>query len=109
MLSQLYVMFGFLFIVLLILVVTCAEISIVMVYFQLCNEDYRWWWRLVIVYGILDDISKLNDAFFAGHTLRRDSLECTCSYMQFGISSRSCTSILLWEQVSFIHNFICRN
>ena len=23
----------------------CAEISIVLCYFQLCNEDYNWWWR----------------------------------------------------------------
>ena len=26
-------------------VITCAEITIVLCYFQLCNEDYRWWWR----------------------------------------------------------------
>ncbi len=31
--------------VLFILVVTCAEIAIVMCYFQLCSEDYHWWWR----------------------------------------------------------------
>jgi transmembrane 9 superfamily protein 2/4 len=40
-----YYVFGFLFIVLIILVITCAEISIVMCYFQLCSEDYAWWWR----------------------------------------------------------------
>ena len=28
-----------------ILIVTCAEIAIVMCYFQLCSEDYHWWWR----------------------------------------------------------------
>jgi len=44
-LSQIYYVFGFLFAVLAILVLTCAEISIVMCYFQLCHEDYRWWWR----------------------------------------------------------------
>ena len=32
-------------IVLFILIATCAEITIVMCYFQLCNEDYHWWWR----------------------------------------------------------------
>jgi len=31
--------------VLVILVVTCAEISIALTYFQLTSEDYRWWWR----------------------------------------------------------------
>lgn len=39
------------FVVLLILVVTCAEITIVMCYFQLCNEDYRWWWRSFLSAG----------------------------------------------------------
>jgi len=42
---QFYYLFGFLFLVLLILMVTCIEISIAMTYFQLSAEDYRWWWR----------------------------------------------------------------
>ena len=37
-LQRFYYVFGFLAIVLLILFVTCAEISIVLCYFQLCNE-----------------------------------------------------------------------
>lgn len=40
--QQLYYIFGFLMSVMVILTVTCAEISIVMCYFQLCSEDYRW-------------------------------------------------------------------
>lgn len=50
-LHQLYYVFGFLFIVLIILVITCSEITIVMCYFQLCNEDYRWWWRSFLSAG----------------------------------------------------------
>lgn len=42
---QFYYVFGFLLIVLLILAVTCAEIAVVLTYFQLCAEDYNWWWR----------------------------------------------------------------
>ncbi|KAL8493043.1 hypothetical protein ACS0TY_024302 [Phlomoides rotata] len=44
-LNQFYYIFGFLFIVFVILIVTCAEITIVLCYFQLCSEDYLWWWR----------------------------------------------------------------
>jgi len=40
-----YYVFGFLLVVLIILIISCAEISIVMCYFQLCGEDYAWWWR----------------------------------------------------------------
>lgn len=36
--NQFYYLFGFLFLVFCILVVSCAQISIVMTYFQLCAE-----------------------------------------------------------------------
>ncbi|XP_042508294.1 transmembrane 9 superfamily member 10-like [Macadamia integrifolia] len=50
-LHQSYYIFGFLFIVFVILVVTCAEITIVLCYFQLCSEDYLWWWRSYLTSG----------------------------------------------------------
>lgn len=78
--NQFYYLFGFLFLVFCILIVSCAQISIVMTYFQLCGEvswfchsfvksvekmltertnnaqsissqDYRWWWRSFIISG----------------------------------------------------------
>lgn len=48
---QYYYLFPFLFLVFLILIVTCAEITIVMTYFQLVAEDYRWWWRSFLTSG----------------------------------------------------------
>ena len=48
---QFYYMFGFLFLVFIILNITCAEITIVMCYFQLCSEDYHWWWRAYLTAG----------------------------------------------------------
>lgn len=50
-LNQFYYIFGFLFIVFVILLVTCAEITIVLCYFQLCSEDYLWWWRSYMTAG----------------------------------------------------------
>mmetsp|Transcript_12225 Transcript_12225/g.36785 ORF Transcript_12225/g.36785 Transcript_12225/m.36785 type:complete len:637 (-) Transcript_12225:361-2271(-) len=50
-LQRFYYVFGFLALVLLILIITCAEISIVMCYFQLCAEDYHWWWRAFLTSG----------------------------------------------------------
>ncbi|KAG0036891.1 hypothetical protein BGZ82_003484 [Podila clonocystis] len=47
--DQYYYMFGFLSLVFIILLVTCVEVSIVVVYFQLCDEDYNWWWRSFFV------------------------------------------------------------
>ena len=42
---QVYYVFGILFIVTFIALVTCAETAVVLCYFQLCGEDYEWWWR----------------------------------------------------------------
>jgi transmembrane 9 superfamily protein 2/4 len=47
--DQYYYVFGFLLLVWLLLVITCAEISIVLTYFALCAEDYKWWWRSALV------------------------------------------------------------
>jgi len=50
-LHQIYYIFGFLFLVMIVLTATCAEVSILLCYFQLCNEDYRWWWRSFLASG----------------------------------------------------------
>ncbi|KIX03436.1 uncharacterized protein Z518_06988 [Rhinocladiella mackenziei CBS 650.93] len=43
--SKIYYMFGFLFICYGLMVLTCACTTILLVYFLLCAEDYRWQWR----------------------------------------------------------------
>ncbi|XP_047941293.1 transmembrane 9 superfamily member 8-like [Salvia hispanica] len=50
-LNQFYYIFGFLLIVFVILLITCAEITVVLCYFQLCSEDYLWWWRSYLTAG----------------------------------------------------------
>merc|ERR1719335_732986 len=74
-LDQYYYVFGFLLLVFFILMVTCAEITIVLCYFQLCGEDYRWWWRsfftsgssaiYLFVYSIFYYYTKLDISLFA--------------------------------------------
>lgn len=69
-LHQIYYIFGFLFLVLIVLVVTCAEVAILMTYFQLCSEDYHWWWRAfstagacagyMFLYAIWYNLTQLN-------------------------------------------------
>ncbi|KAK5864625.1 hypothetical protein PBY51_015854 [Eleginops maclovinus] len=48
---QMYYMFGFLFLVFLILLITCSEATILLCYFHLCAEDYHWWWRSFLTSG----------------------------------------------------------
>lgn len=49
--SRFYYFFGFLFAVFIILIICCSQVAIVLTYFQLCNEDYRWWWHTFIASG----------------------------------------------------------
>eukprot|EP00913_Durusdinium_trenchii_P021795 g20478.t1 len=67
---QFYYLFGFLALVLVILLITCAEIAMALTYFQLTAEDYNWWWRsflscassglYVFMYAILYFSSRLS-------------------------------------------------
>lgn len=41
---EMYHMFAFLLAVSILLVVTCAEVSVVLCYLRLANEDWAWWW-----------------------------------------------------------------
>jgi len=43
--GQYYHVFGFLLLVFFILLLTSAEITILTCYWQLCQENYHWWWR----------------------------------------------------------------
>uniref|UniRef100_A0A7N0T0P1 Transmembrane 9 superfamily member n=1 Tax=Kalanchoe fedtschenkoi TaxID=63787 RepID=A0A7N0T0P1_KALFE len=49
--GRVYYVFGFLFIVLIILVVVCAEVSLVLTYMHLCVEDWKWWWKSFFASG----------------------------------------------------------
>lgn len=47
-----YYMFGFLLLAFIVLLVVCAQTSILLCYFHLCAEDYRWWWRSFFSTGL---------------------------------------------------------
>ncbi|KAI9297566.1 hypothetical protein K502DRAFT_323171 [Neoconidiobolus thromboides FSU 785] len=48
---RLYYIFGFLFLVFIILILTCSQVSILLCYFHLCSENYHWWWRSYFTAG----------------------------------------------------------
>ncbi|CAN0878821.1 Transmembrane 9 superfamily member 11 [Linum grandiflorum] len=49
--GRVYYVFGFLLIVFVLLVVVCAEVSLVLTYMHLCVEDYKWWWKSFFASG----------------------------------------------------------
>jgi Endomembrane protein 70 len=60
-LHQFYYLFGFLCLVFIILIITCAEITIVLCYFQLCSEDYHWW---CVPLGRITESNRIQFALF---------------------------------------------
>lgn len=83
--NQYYYLFGFLFLVFAILVIACSQISIVMVYFQLCAEDYHWWWRSFVVSGGSAFYVLLYSAFYFYTKLEITSFVPTLLYFSYSI------------------------
>ncbi|KAG0649444.1 Endomembrane EMP70 [Hyphodiscus hymeniophilus] len=49
--SKVYYMFGFLFLCYVLMIITCAAVTVLMVYFLLCSENYHWQWRAFMTAG----------------------------------------------------------
>lgn len=50
--SKIYYMFGFLFLSYCLMIITCAAVTVLMVYFLLCAENYNWHWRAFLAAGM---------------------------------------------------------
>eukprot|EP01055_Gregarina_sp_Pseudo9_P005469 Gregarina_sp_Pseudo_9__5468@NODE_693_length_2360_cov_93_979319_g655_i0_p1_GENE_NODE_693_length_2360_cov_93_979319_g655_i0NODE_693_length_2360_cov_93_979319_g655_i0_p1_ORF_typecomplete_len646_score205_97EMP70/PF02990_16/4_8e199TMEM192/PF14802_6/0_013TMEM192/PF14802_6/7_2e02TMEM192/PF14802_6/56DUF5133/PF17196_4/0_037DUF5133/PF17196_4/2_1e03PIRT/PF15099_6/0_041_NODE_693_length_2360_cov_93_979319_g655_i0722009 len=99
-----YYLFGFLTLVVLILLVTCAETSIVFTYFQLAAEDYRWWWRSYWVSAFAAVYYFLFSVLYFFDSLEITSFTSTILY--FGYNALvAYTFFLLTGAVGFISTF----
>ena len=49
--DQIYYLFGFLWIALIVLIIVTSEVSIIVVYLCLCKGDYNWWWKSFFIGG----------------------------------------------------------
>ncbi|ESO09441.1 hypothetical protein HELRODRAFT_190496 [Helobdella robusta] len=88
---QMYYMFGFLFLVFIILIITCSETTILLCYFHLCAEDYHWWWRSFLTSG--------STAFYF-------FLYCIYYYVS-RLEMEGFASAFIYFGYSFIMMFIC--
>lgn len=62
--SKIYYMFGFLFVCYGLMILTAACTTILLVYFLLCAEDYRWQWRAFVGAGMTGIYVFLNALVF---------------------------------------------
>ena len=81
---KIYYMFGFLFVSFGLAIVTCATVTVLAVYFQLCAENYHWQWRSFATGGSCSVYVLLNAFIFWATRLNLASL--TSAVVYFGYS-----------------------
>ncbi|KAL8819736.1 MAG: hypothetical protein Q9223_001893 [Gallowayella weberi] len=89
--GKIYYMFGFLFLTYTIMIITCAAVSVLLVYFLLCSENYHWQWRSFSAAGAS-----------AGYVFAYALL-----YWMRQLSFGSFTSGLLYLGYSLLLSFLC--
>jgi len=100
-LHKFYYVFGFLLLVYIILIITCAEISMVVCYFHLCSEDYHWWWRSFLVAGSASFWMFIYSIYYFSVELNIDRFVPTLMY--FGYNFIICfTFFILTGTVGFV-------
>lgn len=104
-LHQYYYLFGFVALVFLILCLTCAEITVVLAYFQLCSEDYRWWWRSYLTSGASAAYLLAYSAFYFQSKLEIDALVPTILYFSY-MTTISAGFFVLTGTVGFLATLV---
>ncbi len=90
--DQYYYVFGFLFLTFFILLLTCAEITILFTYFQICGEDYRWWWRSFSTGGA----TALYVYLYSFHYFKQLHINSSATYvLYFGYMALICLALFL--------------
>jgi transmembrane 9 superfamily protein 2/4 len=99
-----YYLFGFLGIVLALLIVTCAEVSILLIYFQLTSEDYHWWWRAFLSSGASAGYLFAYSIIYFYTRLAIDSFVATCLFYGY-MAIMSLLFMLLTGSIGLISSF----
>ncbi|PKS09308.1 hypothetical protein jhhlp_003922 [Lomentospora prolificans] len=81
--SRIYYMFGFLFVCYVLMIMTCAAVTILMVYFLLCSENYNWQWRAFLAAGMTGGYIFLNSLLYWVTALRLSSLAGAVLYIGY--------------------------
>lgn len=101
---QVYYLFGFLFLVFVILVATSAEIAVAFTYFQLTSEDYRWWWRSFAASGSSAIYVFLYSCLYFQTRLQVDQFVGTMIYFGYTFIMSVCF-MLITGTIGFLSTF----
>ncbi|ODV59981.1 transmembrane 9 family protein ASCRUDRAFT_108999 [Ascoidea rubescens DSM 1968] len=102
--NRIYYMFGFLFFCFVLMTVTCSLISILMIYYTLCFENYKWQWRSFLISGSCSIYVFIHSLFL----IKFDQLNGAVSIILYlGYSSMiSLLMFVLCGSIGFISNLI---
>ncbi|KAK4184610.1 hypothetical protein QBC35DRAFT_47085 [Podospora australis] len=81
--SRIYYMFGFLFLCYGLMIITCAAVTVLMVYFLLCAENYNWQWRAFLAAGASGGYIFLNAIIYWGTKLSLSGLAGSVLYLGY--------------------------
>jgi transmembrane 9 superfamily protein 2/4 len=98
---KLYYVFGFLFVVFVVLSITCAEIAILLAYFHLCSENYNWWWRSFLTSGTTGFYAFLYSVIFFISRLKHISAVSAVIYFGWAIVTSAFIFILTGKIITY--------
>ncbi|RMZ75317.1 hypothetical protein DV737_g5344, partial [Chaetothyriales sp. CBS 132003] len=99
--SRVYYMFGFLFVCFGLMVLTSACVTILLAYFLLCAEDYRWQWRAFIGSGMMGGYVFLNALFFWATRIKFGGLTGAVLYIGYSALMSFLVAVLSGKHFQF--------
>ncbi|KAI9668355.1 MAG: hypothetical protein M1831_001109 [Alyxoria varia] len=95
--AKIYYMFGFLFLCFGLMVVTCATVTVLAVYFLLCAENYHWQWRSFVTGGACSVYVFLHALGFWASRLSFGSLTSAVLYLGYSLLISGLVFVLTGE------------
>ncbi|KAK1755537.1 transmembrane 9 superfamily member 1 [Echria macrotheca] len=83
--NRIYYMFGFLFLCYGLMIMTSAAVTVLMVYFLLCSENYNWQWRSFLAAGTCGGYIFLNALIYWVSNLSLSSLTGHVLYIGYSL------------------------
>ncbi|KAI9279641.1 hypothetical protein BY458DRAFT_431578 [Sporodiniella umbellata] len=91
---RIYYGIGFLFLVYIVLILTCSQMAILMCYFHLCSENYHWSWRSFLTAGAAGFYAFLYSVLYYFTKLNINTFTSTILY--FGYSLIICLLLTMF-------------
>lgn len=98
--SKIYYMFGFLFLCYGLMIVTCATVTILSIYFVLCAENYQWQWRSFATGGACALYVFINAMVFWGSRLSYSSMTSSLLYFSYSFLISLIVFVLTGKSIS---------